>query len=462
MNSRKEIIDPSFGAIKISKINSNNLTFFAGGTGHQSGISIAFSNAKLVIGDTTNFGGKIFENQSLYTIRMSELQWANFLFNKNSETGTPCSIVGSETGVKKYDIYEAELNNNDNFQNKYQNLNKEFNKQLIAIFPEAKDLQVELKTIISKSSITNKENIRAKEIVSLFKEMFITRKSEVLDLIETFLDNADDLSKNIYLDNIKSNLLNFAPSSSLETAKNILTSAFNEIGALPLLENNKVEELPIEKHEGILVLRDVKREGFVEDENSTNGYSISLYQAKVSIVNGSKVITAGDLLFQCELSENQFSTFISSFNSHYVTSTNTFTEKLGFIPRSSINTQLSERKIELMLESFHNVEKRMLEAEKLINDSLTTNKITKEVKDKLNKELSNLDKALSSSLSFSMGLVFEDKEVEGTYKFRDVVASLRKGIEELGLKSFVEKIEQKNNHEFLISFFSKDNNKMLS
>lgn len=88
MKERKEIEHESFGMISAGRVNSSGRYMFGSDIKHNAYIEITISRADLV---EKSGRQNTFPRENLIRIRLSAVQWAEFLTNMNT-TGVPCTL----------------------------------------------------------------------------------------------------------------------------------------------------------------------------------------------------------------------------------------------------------------------------------------------------------------------------------------------------------------------------------
>jgi len=468
--SEDKITHPCLGKIRIGVFQSNGTAFFAGGKDDTSGVSIELSRGYYYPKDD-NLGknNHLFGGQDLYRIQMSSNQWAMSLRNINSEIGVPVTINSSYTGIS-YKEFMAKVDADDyeNVSNSFSNVSNKFKKTIQEFLPELSVMHKELYSIISSEKADINQRKRAKHLVREMKQYLVDNKSNVGDLLEKHLFDLHEVATSEFIENVRTNFLNFTASNSLIEAQEALKLVMGEKKYKSLPSTLSSEELnktlPKERFEGVLVIKEiVRKNGYVEDVETTNGYSFSLHQAEVSYTDGVKVIKPAELLTRFEMSVNQFNTFICSFNQGENPLTLSYTETDKDI---NVDEYIVKSNFDNAVENFYDgMDKEIDRFDMLIDmldEEFNSSKTSAKKRELFRVHFDGLDNRILGTHAFFFKDIVSQKEAITICKYSDIIETIKKGIQQYGVNHFAEELKNaENKGEVVLKLFQANNPYLL-
>jgi len=149
------------------------------------------------------------------------------------------------------------------------------------------------------------------------KEEYEKNGSKINIILNKYLNELnEDIDKKL-INDIKSNFLGFSPIQDKNKALKLLNIINKEY--ISIENNNNDDNLKNEKvynSFGVISIKTIKHEPgqFIQDEDAVNGIKITLNDAKIEYIKGNKIILPAKKLIEYEMSETQFSNFITSFS----------------------------------------------------------------------------------------------------------------------------------------------------
>lgn len=279
---------PSYGFVSVNRFMGGRDELFGQRKVDNGGITLRFEQADLnnSFGDITKFS----HNRLLTELNMTSEQWSSLLLNKDTEHGTPVTIVYGLEG-RSSDVNELECDKSD--QNSL--VFDKFKSKIVDKFKENKLLEREVISILNQDKIPASDRRKIMENFLEISKKIITEKEFFEEEVVEFISNVENTFEQKFVNDLKRNLLG--------------------IDDTKLLENKDNES--IEKdYMGVLVLRTIDnvKGTLVKDFEADNGYSLTLYKAKM-FKDGNKpsIERSDEVIIEVRLSHSQFSSFITNF-----------------------------------------------------------------------------------------------------------------------------------------------------
>jgi len=439
----KEKKYPCLGNLDISQVNSNGTKLFGSPVEAKTFIDIDFSTASIHFtkGIRNNL---IMQDKTLYRISLSNEQWYNLLLNVNNDNGIPCTINRRLENGKliKTDkpFYDNDYTEDKLSKEVFENLNKELKK----IFPTFYSIKKNIKSIVYSDDDSEKRQALSILLLNL-KEEYEKNGSKINIILNKYLNELnEDIDKKL-INDIKSNFLGFSPIQDKNKALKLLNIINKEY--ISIENNNNDDNLKNEKvynSFGVISIKTIKHEPgqFIQDEDAVNGIKITLNDAKIEYIKGNKIILPAKKLIEYEMSETQFSNFITSFsNGNGNVSTIKYRNDIGNIPTE--NLSLDKLKVITQeLEKYLSKDLPILMENKINEiEPLLRKKIGKRKLRDMEIDFEQFHNYIVSNIPFHTKEIFEEKMKTNINKRQDIQISIIRMVEKLGIETLNEKME---------------------
>jgi len=244
---------------------------------------------------------------------------------------------------------------------------------------------------------------------------------------------------------LKENLLNFIPPEKRNDFFKLLSIPTNK----NLIENKNIKKEESYNSFGLINLKRIqyKKPGhFIEDENSLNGIKIILYNSKI-VYNkeNQKKIIPKEKLIEYELSETQFSNFITSYNNGMgITTTTKYRKDIGEIPLENLalnKLDISIKELKKYIEQLPDMMKN--EISKI--EPVLRKKIGKKKLREIEIAFEQFYNFISSNIPFYVEEILKNKNKNNISKKQDIQISVLKEVNNLDLKNLEDNIKKKKN-----------------
>jgi len=433
-----EIQSPCLGNINLSKVSSSGTYLFESPLKHNEFISLRFSTAYI------NSSNRVYNEKMLYEVYLSNEQWLNLLLNINNDKGISCTINRINENGKRINT-EKPFNNKD--YRKKDELNiilKKLENELKQNFPTFFKIKNELKQIIySENDI--KKRYELSILLSDLKLEFQKNFTKINEIINNNLNQIFNKIDKEFENDLKENLLNFIPPEKRNDFFKLLSIPTNK----NLIENKNIKKEESYNSFGLINLKRIqyKKPGhFIEDENSLNGIKIILYNSKI-VYNkeNQKKIIPKEKLIEYELSETQFSNFITSYNNGMgITTTTKYRKDIGEIPLENLalnKLDISIKELKKYIEQLPDMMKN--EISKI--EPVLRKKIGKKKLREIEIAFEQFYNFISSNIPFYVEEILKNKNKNNISKKQDIQISVLKEVNNLDLKNLEDNIKKKKN-----------------